>query len=652
MGEKAIPVSIFPANQSQAEGSKTKAGTQAWGDDFHYRALFEQSNDCIFIIGLGLVYMAANPQALNLLGYTEHELVGKPVAEVMALDESLGHAAVPDDSSSLTERILRRKDGTLVPVEISTSIVYNEAGQPAYIQSIVRDITRRKEVERLLQRRDQIMFSISNATTRLLQSNRFETHIGGVLESLGQASGAVACFLVEIKDTPLPASFHVLSQWQKESSFRLDIARSLAPSLESILNSSQALFAENLDIPQARSAAVVRIMGKAGAPAFLGLFYTEQVEAWLSAQQDAVRIAANLIGAAWQRNQHEEAILASEARNRTIIEALPDLIIRMDAQGKILDYNAKPDHPLFQPHDAVAGRLLSEIWPEQIAGQIMGKNTGEVFAEPHYLKEFRLPFSTQTYEARLAPIAMHEALLIVRDITEQAKLNEMKSDFINRASHELRMPLTNAILMVNLIKDGGTPAELQEYWSILTNELDRQKVLIERLLVAGRLESRALKLENTPLDLVPILNESVLAVKLFANKRNISLRVSLPAGPVIVLGDKSGLQQVFINLINNAVKFSPEGSSVEVDVRLEAGAVRVAISDHGMGIPAEDIPHLYERFFRGRNVTIAEIPGSGIGLYIVKSIVEELGGSIQVESVLKQGTTITVTLNRSDSPPA
>ncbi len=226
----------------------------------------------------------------------------------------------------------------------------------------------------------------------------------------------------------------------------------------------------------------------------------------------------------------------------------------------------------------------------------------------------------------------------------------MKSDFINRASHELRMPLTNAILMVNLIQDGGTPAELQEYWSILTSELDRQKVLIERLLVAGRLESRALKLEIAPIDLVSILDESILAVKLFANKKNIGIRVSRPAGPIIVMGDKSGLQQVFINLINNAVKFSPEGSSVELDVRLEADVVRVAILDHGMGIPAEDIPHLCERFFRGRNVTIAEIPGSGIGLYIVKSIVEELGGSIKVESVLKQGTTITVTLKRSLGP--
>ena len=646
MDEKTIPLPAIHASESSSEQPKNKA----WGDDFHYRALFEQSDDCIFIISLGLVYMAANPQALQLLGYTERELIGKPVSEVVALDESLGNATALDDSSNLVERTLRRKDGTLVPVEIGTSIVYDGDGQPAYIQSIARDITRRKEVERLLQRRNQIMASINTASTRLLQSTHFENNIGAVLESLGQASGASACFIIEIKLPPVRSSIHLLFQWKKESSFRLDIPKSLGPSLESIMDSQLALYAGAVEIPHARSVAVVQIVSRSNSRIFLGLFYPGDVQTWLPAQRDALQIAANLMGAAWQRNQHEEAILASESRNRTILEALPDLIIRMDSQGRILDYNARPDHPLFQPHDAVAGKLLSDIWPKNVAGQIMGSRSGAI--EPVYLKEFTLPFSTQVYEARCAPLGSSEALLVVRDTTEQARLNEMKSDFINRASHELRMPLTNAILMVNLIQEGGAPAELKEYWNILNSELDRQKVLIERLLVAGRLESRALKLEIAPIDLVSILEESILAVKLFANKKNISIRLSLPDGPIIIMGDKSGLQQVFINLINNAVKFSPEGSSVEVDVRLEAGAARVAISDHGMGIPAEDIPHLCERFFRGRNVTIAEIPGSGIGLYIVKSIVEELGGSIQVESVLKQGTTITVALKRSGTRPS
>ena len=227
----------------------------------------------------------------------------------------------------------------------------------------------------------------------------------------------------------------------------------------------------------------------------------------------------------------------------------------------------------------------------------------------------------------------------------------MKSDFINRASHELRTPLTNAILMSNLIQEGGAPEELQEYWKVLSSELDRQKILIDRLLIAGRLESGAMKLEHVPIDLTSLLDDSILAIKAIANKKKIAIQLSLPQKPVSVTGDKSGLQQVFVNLINNAVKFSPEGSSVKVDVIETEEEIHVAISDCGMGIRPEDVPHLFERFFRGKNVTIAEIQGSGIGLYIVKSIVEELGGKIMVRSILKQGTVLTVVLKRSISLP-
>jgi len=121
------------------------------------------------------------------------------------------------------------------------------------------------------------------------------------------------------------------------------------------------------------------------------------------------------------------------------------------------------------------------------------------------------------------------------------------------------------------------------------------------------------------------------------------------AGRKKVIGDKSGLQQVFINLINNAVKFSRQGGAVNLVVSENETEVLIGISDSGVGIPQQAIPHLFERFYRAKNVTIAEIPGSGIGLYIVKSIVEALGGTIQVDSVLNQGTTFTVRLKRFES---
>jgi signal transduction histidine kinase len=223
----------------------------------------------------------------------------------------------------------------------------------------------------------------------------------------------------------------------------------------------------------------------------------------------------------------------------------------------------------------------------------------------------------------------------------------MKSDFINRASHELRTPLTSAILMTELLQQGGTKEEVNEYWRVLVGELNRQKELINQLLLAGRLESGKMKLEALPMDLVPVLNESVLAVKAIANRRNISIRLQVQQEPLRVFGDTGGLSQVFINLINNAVKFSPNAKSVDIVAVMNENEVLVSITDHGLGIPPDSISHLFERFYRARNVTVAEIPGSGIGLYIVKSIVDELGGLISVASEINQGTVFTVKLRRA-----
>jgi two-component system phosphate regulon sensor histidine kinase PhoR len=310
----------------------------------------------------------------------------------------------------------------------------------------------------------------------------------------------------------------------------------------------------------------------------------------------------------------------------------------------ILDYSANPDHPLYIHRDAISGKKLSDTWPSDIVMQIQGSGNLDGFTSANVVEEFRLPFINRVYESRLYPIGPSEALIVIRDTTDQAQLNEMKSDFINRASHELRTPLTAAILMTDLIQEGGTQEELNEYWRTLRSELNRQKILIDRLLIAGRLESGMMTLEQVSMDLIPILEESIMAVKAIASRRKIVLDLKSDSGPVLILGDKSGLQQVFINLINNAVKFSRDGSSIAINVMESGSKVNVAILDQGLGIPPASIPHLFERFYRAKNVTIAEIPGSGIGLYIVKSIVEQLGGSINVESVPNTGTTFIVSL--------
>jgi len=650
MHEKTIPLNKIIIES----GVMVKAPVDTEGRDLHYRALFDQTGECVFIIGLDLCYRAANQRALNLLGYEEYELIGMPVIEIMSQDEGLGTLPLNGDSSNLSERILKRKDGSTLPVEVSASIVYDEYNQPAYIQSIARDISERKLAEQTLKRQAKILSVISDATARLLQTSNIENKIPGVLASLGEATEVSGCAIFEINTFTSNPEINIQYQWRQPGSSDCDMSRVLEPFLPLILISPNDFFSSitGLDHQLSHtnvSFAIMPIQGTLGSRAYLGLFDCHKTLSWIPSAQDVIQTAANLLGSALQRNRYEETIRLNEARNRIILDTIPDLFIRLDMDGNILDYSANSNHPLYIDRDVMSGRKLSAIWPQELVEKIIGQANAYGFVKSHWLEGFRLPYSKAVYESRLHPINSREALILIRDVTEQEKLNELKSDFINRASHELRTPLTSAILMTELIQSGGTEEELQEYWQILNSELNRQKILIERLLIAGRLESGMMRLDHAPLDLIPVLEESMRAVKPIAGKKNISVNLTTQPELSLIQGDKSGLQQVFINLINNAAKFSPEGSTIELDVQNAEDHVLVTISDKGLGIPPEALPHLFERFYRARNVTIAEIPGSGIGLYIVKTIVEELGGSIQVESVINQGTKFLVRMKRSQS---
>jgi PAS domain S-box-containing protein len=646
MDEQTIPLK---RNFEHDDGSPANPAHQ-WGDNVHYRALFEQMGESVFIIGMDFRYLAANQQALDMLGFTDQELIGMSVSDVMFLEEPLARDAVVEDRSKLFERVLRRKDGSSLTVEISTTIVTDEQGDPAYIQSIVRDVSERKQADDALRRYALILSVISDATARLMRTSNIEDKIPEVLKSLGQAIGVYCCTVFEIDPRNAEPSVRVRFQWNQNAFPADQISAHFLALLPGLLESNQGVYSASGREGGAASAfgsyAVIPLLeSSTETRLYLGFFDFEPVFSWPSSDRDAIQTAANLIDAALQRNWYEETIRLNETRNRIMIEAFPDLLIRIDQDGTILDYSSSPDHPLYLHRDVISGKKLSATWPEELVYNILGPENARGFVAPHRLEGFRLPYSNRTFESRLHLIGQGEALIVIRDITEQARLDEMKSDFINRASHELRTPLTSAILMTELIQGGGSPEELKDYWRTLTSELNRQKILIDRLLIAGRLESGMMKLENSPTDLNSILEESIQAVKPIAGKRRVALVLS-SRDPVRILGDKSGLQQVFINLINNAVKFSPEGTSVDIDVEQNRESAVVSISDHGLGIPAEALPHLFERFYRAKNVTIAEIPGSGIGLYIVKSIVEELGGTILVHSLPQEGTTFRVELKR------
>ncbi len=640
MDKKMTSLSRFSIAVKTQVNGKNRLGT-----NLDYRALFEQIGECVFIIGLDFKFITANHWALHLLGYEEHEISGISVRDVVMLDSVDEHEALLDKYVGISESTLKKKNGSLLPVELSISVVHTEMDAPAYIQMLARDISDRKLSEVIFKRHVRALSVIGEATALLFRNPDIELTIPDVLESLAYAVDVFSCALFNIH---MP-TMKVLYQWTIPDLKTFDIQAALYPFLDAIVDSPTRVFSvtgvklNDEDVPLV-SILAIPMQGVMGSWGYLVLFDKENELSWLANEFDTIQTTANLIGAALERLRYEKTISINEARYRIIVDALPDLLLRADLNGRILDYNANSNHPLYMPRESMIGKKLQDVWPPDVVKMILETENRDAFLSSHWVYGFSLPNHEQTFEARLHPISAEEALITVRDITEQARLDQMKSDFINRASHELRTPLTSAIMMAELLQQGGTKDEMDEYWSVLMGELNRQKDLINQLLLAGRLESGRMKLDAVPLDVMPILKEAILAVKVIATKRNVSITLESIDTSLILLADKSGLSQVFINLINNAVKFSPDGRTVEVRVSKGARDAGISITDHGLGIPPDAIPHLFERFYRAKNVTVAEIPGSGIGLYIVKSIVDELGGKISVSSELNKGTTFTVKL--------
>ncbi|HNN12637.1 MAG TPA: ATP-binding protein [Anaerolineales bacterium] len=623
---------------------------QETGSVVDHRALFEQSGECLFIIGPDLKFITANHQALHLIGYEESQLSGMPLEEIIPLGDAHRWNEILENRADRQEVVLRKKDDTLLPAEISTTVVTDATGEQVYIQLLARDISEQKNAQLALKRHIRALAVIGETTAGLVRSPDIQATIPEVLESLGYAVDIFCCALFNIES---PVRLNVEYQWLEDEAAEFKVQSALYPFLEEIASSPTRVFSttgaeSKLSHFPLISILVIPIQGVNGSWGFLGLFDRQNQLSWLTNEFDTIQTTANLIGAALERLHYEETIRLSEVRNRVLVDALPDLLLRVNLAGYILDYNAHPTHPLYVPRDSVIGKNLHTLWPENVTQMIFDTEENDAFASSHWVHGFTLPDHEEIFEARLHPISENQALIVVRDITEQARLDRMKSDFINRASHELRTPLTGAILMAELMQRGiGTKEEMDEYLRVLLHELNRQKELINQLLLAGRLESGGVKLEAIPMNLLPVLDDSVLAVQAIANKRNISIKVSTDEILDPILGDKGGLSQVFINLISNAVKFSPEGNAVEVVATMSEKDAVVSIADHGLGIPPDAIPHLFERFYRAKNVTVAEIPGSGIGLYIVKSIVDELGGMISVASEVNHGTTFTVRLRKA-----
>jgi signal transduction histidine kinase len=217
--------------------------------------------------------------------------------------------------------------------------------------------------------------------------------------------------------------------------------------------------------------------------------------------------------------------------------------------------------------------------------------------------------------------------------------------FFSVASHELRSPLTSLLGNAQLLQRraiGSLNERKTRNLQVIVDQAKRLNRLILALLDHSRIQNGRLTLEQTPLDVVVLVREVIDEVSIGIIDHRITL--SLPDQPLIVAGDAVRLGQVFHNLLNNAIKYSPDGGIIRVRISTDGISAFITIHDEGIGIPAEALPHLFTQFYRAPNAQSRNITGLGIGLFIIHEIIDLHGGQISAESTEGAGSTFTVQL--------
>jgi signal transduction histidine kinase len=243
--------------------------------------------------------------------------------------------------------------------------------------------------------------------------------------------------------------------------------------------------------------------------------------------------------------------------------------------------------------------------------------------------------------------AVHREADRTAELAAAAQSAKVKDQFVSQVSHELRTPLTSIrgflAILLDDVADSVSAAERSDYLAVIDRNASRLLHLVEDLLFVAQMDEGRFVLDKTEFDLVEVLAEAVETARPLADERQIELRDQSET-KVLLLGDRDRVAQVIDNLLSNALKFTPAGGEVSVDVARSNGNARLVVADTGAGMRRDELGHLFERFYRTDAAATQAVQGSGLGLSICKAIVEAHGGVITADSALGHGTSLTVEL--------
>ena len=607
-------------------------------------AYWVHNPDALLVLAPDGVVLNWNPAAEAMFGYTLAEVQGRTLAELIvpadrAHEEEELRARALANPVAVHESVRRHKDGSLVHVNVSTKAVHDASGQLLYFLSSKKDVTQLK-VERdakLLEARFRDLLESTpdaivmvNAAGRIVLVNSQAGRVFGYprAELLGQP--------IEVL---LPHRYRKAHLGHRSGFFGSARMRTMGAGLE-----LYGLRKGGEEFPVEIS---------------LSPISTEEGTMVMSAIRDIT-----------DRKRADQKF-------RDLLEAAPDAMVIVDGQGRIVLVNSQAVKLFGWSRDELLGQQIELLVPERFNAR-HPEHRHRFFTEPRTrsmgagldLYGLRKDGTEFPVEISLSPLETEEGLYVssaIRDVTDRKRIEQalrdknlelenaalVKDRFLASMSHELRTPL-NAIIGFTgtlLMKlPGPLNAEQEKQLRIVQTGARHLLSLINDLLDVAKLNANKLTLHMESLDCAAVVDDVAATLAPEAQRKGIAFSVHTPGRPVVLKTDRRALSQILINLVGNAVKFTPPGASVEVVLEEDAPAppggalraVRVHVRDTGPGISEREQPRLFEAFSRVETSDRRHHEGTGLGLHLSRKLAEALGGTVSLHSREGEGSTFTV----------
>ncbi len=374
--------------------------------------------------------------------------------------------------------------------------------------------------------------------------------------------------------------------------------------------------------------------------------YRQQIE--IKSNDEIGHLAQNFNRMAMSLQETVGALDLEKGKIENILANMAEGVVAVDSSNRLILLNKRATRTLGLGKSA---DLTTQNYGEPVPDSQLKELLAVALASGETCSKEYTPDDGQTYLlAHVSPLAEQAgngfgAVGVLQDITELKKLDQLRRDFVANVSHELRTPLTSVQGYVEAMLDCAIPSEdCNKYLTIIHRETLRLNKLIYDLLDLSLIESRKEKWDLNEIDVSELMDQVLVKLRPLIEKQQITVDRHFPDQLPLMLGNEDRIEQVLVNLLDNAVKFSRPGGKVVVRAQVQDDNITVSIADQGPGIPPEDLEHIWERFHRVEKSRSRALGGTGLGLAIVRQIAEAHGGAVSVQSEVGKGSTFSFTI--------